>query len=149
MVVKVTGPLSFWWIILFPRELLVCQKQILGYVVSKKTFTWIPKKTYPWIRFPPPSISLDTLFPKKNISLDTLFPKKRIPRVFGGFLASQKSISLDTLFQKSISLDTRFPKKQSPGYAFSKNPYPSCILMFSSIPEKHIHPDPASTRAYP
>ena len=149
MVVKVTGPLSFWWIILFPRELLVCQKQILGYVVSKKNIYLDTKK----------NISLDTFFSKKylpgyafskkNISLDTLFPKKRIPRVFGGFLASQKSISLDTLFQKSISLDTRFPKKQSPGYAFSKNPYPSCILMFSSIPEKHIHPDPASTRAYP
>ena len=132
MVVKVTGPLSFWWN--FSRELLVCQKQILGYAFSKKA--------YPWIRFFQKSISLDTLFQKKHIpgyafskkaypscfwrlsgipekhipgyafskkaypwirvfqksvSLDTLFPKKRIPRVFRGFLASQKSISTQTL----------------------------------------------------
>lgn len=80
---------------LFPK------KHIPGYAFPKKAYPWIRffKKVYPWIRF----------F-QKSISLDALSPKKRIPGVFGGFLASQKRISLDTPFpchHKSISIVER------------------------------------------
>ena len=88
MVVKVTGPLSLWWIFFSGRIACLPQanhwircfqkKHMPGYAFPKKAYPWIRffKKVYPWIRF----------FKKKHIPGCT-FSKKAYPwcfwRLFG------------------------------------------------------------------